>query len=104
MGAAVVIILRKQRDIVEVFEGARATSPETARDPNDLGIDESVIFRGLVRRAVLRDAGGGRYYIDQPSWRAMSSMRHRVAMVVLAIVVVLLVVGLIVGTVAIPRL
>ena len=87
MGAAVAIIVRKQRDIVEVFQGARATSPEMARDPNDLGIDESVIFRGLVRRAVIRDAGGGRYYVDELSWNAMRSNRHRIALVVAAIAI-----------------
>lgn len=86
MGAAVAIIVRKQRDIVEVFQGARATSPEMARDPNDLGIDDSLIFRGLVRRAVLRDAGGGRYYVDELSWNAMTNNRRRVALVVAGIV------------------
>ena len=86
MGAAAVVILRKQRDIVEVFEGARATSPATARDPDELGIDRSVIFHGLVRRAVLREAGEGRYYVDQPSWQALHYQRRRMALVVFAAV------------------
>lgn len=101
MGAAVAIIVRKQRDIVEVFQGARATSLETARDPNDLGVEESMIFRGLVRRAVLRDAGGGRYYVDELSWNAMKSIRQRVALVVVAIVLLL---GIFVATVVTKRL
>ena len=92
MGAAAVVILRKQRDIVEVFEGARATSPVTARDPDELGIDKSAIFNGLVRRAVLREAGNGRYYFDQPSWQALHYQRRRMLAIVLAMFVVGLVV------------
>lgn len=77
MGAAVAVIHRKQRDIVEVFQGAQATAPERARVPDDLGIDRGAVFNGLVRRAVIREAGGGRYYVDELSWKAMHSMRHR---------------------------
>jgi hypothetical protein len=97
MGAAVAVIMRKQRDIVYVFQGARALTPETARDPNELGVEQDMIFRGLVGRAVLREAGKGRYYFDEPSWRALSSMRHRVAFIIGIIVVVLFVVGLVIS-------
>lgn len=83
MGAAVAVIVRKQREIVEVFEGARATSPELARYPDELGIDASRIFDGLVRRAVLRPVGDGRYYVDEPSWMAMRGTRRRVATMML---------------------
>jgi hypothetical protein len=93
MGAAVAIVVRKQREIVEVFEGARATSPDRARFPDELGIDTSHIFDGLVRRAVLRPIGDGRYYVDEPSWVAMRSTRRRV-MVVLLVSAALLAVGL----------
>lgn len=101
MGAAVVIIVRKQREIVEVFEGARATAPELARYPDELGIDESHIFRGLVRRAVLRPVGDGRYYVDEPSWVAMNDRRRRLTAVT-AVAVLALVVGL--AMAVIPRL
>jgi hypothetical protein len=94
MGAAVAVIVRKQREIVEVFEGARATAPDLARFPDELGIDESHIFHGLVRRAVLRPVGDGRYYVDEPSWVAMRDMRRRRVLVML-IVVAALVVGLV---------
>jgi hypothetical protein len=91
MGAAVAVIVRKQREIVEVFEGARATSPELARYPDELGIDASHIFDGLVRRAVLRPVGDGRYYVDEPSWMAMRGTRRRVAtMMLLALAAVVL--------------
>jgi hypothetical protein len=89
MGAVAAIIMRRQRETVRVFETARATTPDTARDPGELGVEEDVVFRGLVRRAVLRDAGNGRYYLDQLSWEALRSMRHRMALVVIFIAVLL---------------
>ncbi len=101
MGAAVAIIIRKRRETVEVFQGARATSPSMARDPNELGIDDGVIFRGLVERAILRDAGNGRYYLDEPSWHAHNAMRRKRALVVLALVVALAAVAIGLGM---PRL
>lgn len=98
MGAAatVVVIRRKQRDIVEVFQGARATSPDRARIPDELGVDQNLVFNGLVRRAVLREAGGGRYYVDEPSWVAMNTMRRRRAIGVLLVLVLVAAVAFII--------
>jgi hypothetical protein len=96
MGTTVAILLRKQRDIVEVFEGARATSPATARDPYELGIDNSMVFRGLVQRVVLREAGDGRYYVDEPSWRALHDRRRRASVMMLGIVAAFVVLGMLV--------
>ena len=99
MGAAVVVaaVVRQQREIVEVFQGARATSPETARDPIELGLDHDRIFRGLIDRAVIRDAGNGRYYVDEPSWRALGRTRRRGAFIAVALVIVILAVGILVS-------
>lgn len=97
MGAAVAaVIMRKQRDLVQVFQGARATSSSTARYPADIGVEEDIIFRGLVRRAVLRDVGGGRYYFDEPSWSSLRSIRRRMALVILSIVILIALVPLLI--------
>jgi hypothetical protein len=52
-----------------------------------------VPFRLLVRRAVLREVGNGRYYLDEPTWTALRSMRHRVVAVVLALLVIVFLAG-----------
>lgn len=85
MGAAAAVIVRKQKDIVNTFRAANATAAAAARNPGELGVDESMIFKGLVRRAVLRDAGGGRYYLDEPSWVALGNTRRRLVLVLIAI-------------------
>jgi hypothetical protein len=87
MGAAAAIIIRRQRDIVETFQGARATSVQTARHPGELGVEEDRIFRGLIRRAVIRPSEDGRYYLDEPSWVALGSMRRRIALMIMLLVI-----------------
>jgi hypothetical protein len=94
MGAAAIII-RKERDIVDLYRQAGATSPATARRPDDLGIHHRVAFNILVRRAVLREVSDGRYYLDEPSWEALRTLRHRIA--ALTIIVVLVVLGVMIG-------
>jgi hypothetical protein len=91
MGAAAAIILRRERDIVNAYRGAGATNPERAVQPEDIGVDRRLVFDRLVRRAVLREAGDGRYYLDEPSWEAIAYVRRRLAIVIIMIVVAVLI-------------
>jgi len=69
MGAAVAVVLAKERRVVDAFLRARATSPERAVAPEDLGVDlGGVGGRRLLRHAALREAAPGRYYLDEPTW------------------------------------
>jgi hypothetical protein len=38
---------------------------------------------------VLREAEGGRLYLDEPSWQALRFIRRRIAMVLITIIVFL---------------
>lgn len=95
MGAAAAVIMRKQRDIVQTFRASGAVSRERARVPDDLGVDENLVFKGLVRRAVLRDAGNGRYFLDEPSWNALHTLRQRMALVVLFFIFAAILLGIV---------
>ena len=86
MGAAAAIILRKEKDIVSAYRGAGATSPDRARSPEQLDIGRRFAFERLVQRAVLRDTGDGRYFLDEPSWEALRGTRRRM-MLVMALIV-----------------
>ena len=87
MGAAVAAVLVKERHVVEAFQRARATSPERAVVPEDIGVDLAGIGgRRLLRHAVLRAASSGLYYLDEPTWAALRSTRRRMVFVVLVIV------------------
>ena len=87
MAAAAAVIQRKEREIVNTFRGAGATSADRARDPSELGVAKHLAFERLTRRAVLREAGAGKYYLDEPSWNALRGIRRRLAIVMLAIII-----------------
>ena len=87
MGAAVTILLIKERQVVDAFMRAGATSAERAMHPSDLAVDlGGVGVRRLVDRAVLREASGGRYYLDLLSWEAVRRQRRRVLSVILLLI------------------
>jgi hypothetical protein len=108
MAAAAAILIRKEKDIVDVYRRAGATSPAAARTPDDLGVHHRVPFSVLVRRAVLLEVSEGRYYLDEPRWQALRAMRRRIAMSVVALVIVIFIVLAAIGVVSvgfgIPRL
>jgi len=90
MGAAVTIMLIKERQIVEAFMRAGATSAASAVHPSDIAVDVTNIGgRGLIRRAVIREADEGRYYLDLPGWEALRGHRRRVLFVVLLLIALL---------------
>lgn len=98
MGGAVAVILLKERQIVEAFERAGATSADHARRPEDVGVTpHGVGWRRLRERAVIRQAGptdDGRYYLDREVWLATRRMRRRL---VIALAIAVLVVAVVFG-------
>lgn len=87
MGAAVTILLIKERQVVDAFMRAGATSANSAVDPSDLSVDVGGSgMRRLIEHAVLREANPGHYYLDLLSWEAVRRQRRRVLSVILLVV------------------
>ena len=87
MGSAVSIMLIKERQIVEAFMRAGATSASSAVHPGDIGVDlTSIGGRRLAGRAIIREAGEGRCYLDLPAWEALRRHRRRVLSVILLLI------------------
>ena len=87
MGAAVTIMLLKERQVVDAFLRAGATSAATAVHPGDLSVDVGGVGgRRLVKRAILRQAGDGRYYLDPLGWEALRRHRRRVLFAILLLI------------------
>ena len=94
MGAAAAVILMKERQVVEAFERAGATSADRATDPANIGVEQGGVgWRRLRDHAVVREAspGSGRYYVDIEVWQALHRIRRRLIGIVLAVVIVLVV-------------
>ena len=87
MGAVAVILLMREREVVDAFARANATSSATAVDPADLRVDmTSIGANRLAQRAVIREAENGRWYLDVPSWEALRRHRRHVLSVILFLI------------------
>jgi hypothetical protein len=87
MGAPAVaaVILRKERELIDLFRDAGATTPATAKSLDDVGVMQAWPLSRLRRRAVVREAAPGKYYVDEEVWQAMRGLRQRLVLAVLAI-------------------
>ena len=78
MSTVAVVILMRERRIVDRFRAEGATSPETALADLDLTGVNRLAMRRLQRSAVIRKTPVGALYLDEPSWTALRGMRRRV--------------------------
>jgi hypothetical protein len=84
---AAAVMIRREKEMVAVFRAAHATSPDTARPPDALGLTSEHTIRRLEARAVLRPGTQpGTPYLDEPSWAAIRGIRRRMLIVVLIVV------------------
>lgn len=89
MGAAAAAVAVAERRIVEAFEIAGATTPESARTPDEVGVGHGIGWRRLTHHAVIRETapGSGLYYLDRGVWQAVRRRRMRLIAVLLLVVV-----------------
>lgn len=89
MGTSVAaVVIAKERHIVRAFRRAGATTPATAVAPASIGVAEHLVFHKLRNRAILREAGGNTFYLDEMSWQASRAVRRRLALIALVIVLI----------------
>ena len=87
----VISILRRERHVVRRFQEGRALSPATARSLDELHVRHGSGLRRLRHRAVIREAGAERFYLDEEVWQALGHMRRRVSIAVLCLIVLFIV-------------
>ena len=88
--SVVAVIIGKERRMVGQFVAAGATSKEHAKTLEEVGLHGGLIFHRLRERAVVRESGPGRYYVDIESWEAVRHMRRRAASVLGIIALILI--------------
>ena len=97
MGAAVAaVLIRREKEVVDDFRAAGATSRETAQSYTAVGLGQSLGLKRLRDRAVIREAAPGTYYLDEEVWTAVRRTRRRIATVLLLILALVLL-GVVVG-------
>ena len=98
MGAPAIaaVIRRKEREVVDDFRRAGATSPTTAKSLADVGLSDSWPVRRLQRRAVIREPEPGIMYLDEEVWEAVRRTRRRVALT-FGTILLLLAFGILIG-------
>ncbi len=94
--AAIAIMRMKEREVVEDFRRADATTAATAKSLAEIGIGENRTVRRLCSREVLREASPGLLYLDEGVWTAMRAQRRRGVLVIL-VTLALLGLGLLYG-------
>lgn len=98
MGAAVAaVLIRREKEVVDDFRAAGATSRETAQSYTAIGLGQSLGLKRLRDRAVIREAAPGTYYLDEEVWTAVRRTRRRIATVLLLILALVLL-GVVMGT------
>ena len=89
MSGAVVVTL--QNRLMQRFRDAKATAPQSAITLEDIGCQNSWVFRRMVARGVFIETGEGRYYMDEDAARRFVRRRWRVMLIFLAVIVLLFV-------------
>jgi hypothetical protein len=89
--AIAAVIRRREREVVDDFRRAGATSPTTAKSLAEVGLEESWPVRRLQRRAVIREPQPGIFYLDEEVWAAVRRTRRRVALVFLAVLLIIVI-------------
>ena len=96
--AAAALAARKQRELMDRFTQAGATTPGGAKSLDELGIHpDGRLIRSFQDRGVIRDAGAGRYYFDVDAFHTVRKARLRIAFLVAGIVFIA---GWIIGVMA----
>jgi len=88
--AIVAILRRREREVVDDFRAAGATSPARAQSYNAIGLGDSLAIKRLRNRAVIRETAPGTYYLDEEVWAAVRRTRRKLATVMLSAIVLAL--------------
>ena len=84
------VIHHFQNRCLRRFHDAGATDATSARPLAEMGISDSLVFRYLRFRGVLREAEPGRYFIDAEAERIFRRKRFQFTLAILSCLVVVL--------------
>lgn len=92
--AAVAVMVRREKDIVQAFRSAGAVSGAAAKPLGALGLDETRHFERLRGDGVVRNGPAGTWYLDEAAWAERMLKRRRIGLVLLVVCLFVLALGL----------
>ena len=90
---AIAIMRRKERDVRDAFHKAGALDPTNSQPLPDIGVEESMALRRLIRHHAVRESSPGCFYFDEAVWQEVRAARGRMALMFLAAIVLVTLVG-----------
>ncbi len=66
--SAALLVMNRQRDLVDRFRAAGATSASAARPLAEIGVEASFMFSRMSARGVFVPAGEDRWWFDAAAW------------------------------------
>ena len=83
------IVAKKRRRVIRAFAQAGATSPETAKTLDELGVHSSLILQVQKMRGVIVPVDGDRYYLNEARELEVARKRRVIVLIVIAVILVL---------------
>jgi hypothetical protein len=93
------LILATDRKIVRRLREAGATAPGLAVALDPPGPVGPARLRRMISAGAVRTAGGNRYYLDEPGYRAWRTARRKRALIILTIMICLIAMLVVAGIV-----
>ncbi|NVO19015.1 MAG: hypothetical protein HXX13_04910 [Bacteroidetes bacterium] len=84
---APMVIAAKIHKYFSRFENAGATSPETSKTLQSLGLHEGLLFNRLLRNGVFKESSQGKYYVNRHNYDKFRVQRKRKALLIMGGVV-----------------
>ena len=88
MSGAVIVTL--QNRLMQRFRDAKATAPKSAITLEDIGCQNSWVFRRMAARGVFVETGKGQYYMDEDAARWFVKRRRRMMFIFIAVSILVL--------------
>jgi hypothetical protein len=85
----VVLVLAKFKRLLNSFRNSGTTSLKTSKTLEDLKIRPDRIFRRLLNRGVINEAGSGKYYLNEANLDEYNQSRKIRVMIIFGILIIL---------------
>jgi hypothetical protein len=90
---AAVVIAVQFKKLIASFRNSGTTSPKTAKTLEDLNIHPRMMFRRLLNRGVINEAGSAKYYLNEANLEEYNQVRRIRILIIMGILIILVLIG-----------